>query len=99
MFNRSRPDDGGNGVEAEVKLEWVGAESLAELLETLGETPIPPYFNRPATPADTERYQTVYVHARTIAPCTNCMHRVLRWAAGLSAWAAGDERACERGSA
>ena len=55
-------------------LEWVGREDsffrlravgvgLTELLEAHGHMPLPPYISREDTPADRERYQTVY--ART----------------------------------
>lgn len=33
---------------------------VMDLLESQGEMPLPPYLNRAAEPADTERYQTVY---------------------------------------
>lgn len=45
------PDDGGAG------------RSPEELMGVAGAMPLPPYIERPATEADTERYQTVY--ART----------------------------------
>ena len=35
----------------------------AALLERLGETPLPPYIERPPGPADRARYQTVYARA------------------------------------
>ena len=35
-------------------------EPIRPLLGTIGETPLPPYIERPATPRDRERYQTVY---------------------------------------
>lgn len=34
--------------------------ALSRLLEKLGHTPLPPYISRQDTPADRERYQTVY---------------------------------------
>ncbi|MDR1033114.1 MAG: S-adenosylmethionine:tRNA ribosyltransferase-isomerase, partial [Candidatus Nomurabacteria bacterium] len=36
--------------------------SLLELTEKYGSPPLPPYMNRDATPADIERYQTVFAH-------------------------------------
>ena len=33
---------------------------VADVLEAIGEVPLPPYLERPAEPADRERYQTVY---------------------------------------
>ncbi len=35
-------------------------EEFKEVLNKLGKTPIPKYFNRPAEPIDDERYQTIY---------------------------------------
>ncbi|MEK7270597.1 MAG: tRNA preQ1(34) S-adenosylmethionine ribosyltransferase-isomerase QueA, partial [Planctomycetota bacterium] len=34
--------------------------TIRELLEAVGETPIPPYLRRPPEAADRERYQTIY---------------------------------------
>ena len=45
----------GNGI-AIIKSE----RDLLELAETYGSVPLPPYMNRAATPADIERYQTVF---------------------------------------
>ena len=33
---------------------------VADVLEAVGEVPLPPYLGRPAEPADRDRYQTVY---------------------------------------
>ncbi len=33
---------------------------ITDVLQRYGETPLPPYIDRPVTPEDTERYQTVY---------------------------------------
>ena len=41
-----------------VVLRWPAERSLPDLLEQLGEVPLPPYIHRPL--ADRERYQTVY---------------------------------------
>lgn len=44
-----------------VRLSWEPAEkSLAEILETAGKVPLPPYLNREQEPGDSERYQTIY---------------------------------------
>lgn len=42
------------------QLRFETAESLPELLERYGHVPLPPYLRRADTPADRERYQTVY---------------------------------------
>ena len=44
--------------QATVLLSWRGV--LAEILDRLGHLPLPPYIRRPDSPADAERYQTVY---------------------------------------
>jgi S-adenosylmethionine:tRNA ribosyltransferase-isomerase len=38
----------------------LGGGGLSHLLDRLGHTPLPPYISREDTPADRERYQTVY---------------------------------------
>ncbi len=41
--------------------EWDDADySFAEVIELVGEVPLPPYLNREAEPEDKPRYQTVY---------------------------------------
>ncbi len=41
-------------------LEWMGDDSLAEYMQANGHMPLPPYIQRPAEAADSQRYQTVY---------------------------------------
>ncbi|MCW3088996.1 MAG: S-adenosylmethionine:tRNA ribosyltransferase-isomerase [Ferruginibacter sp.] len=44
-----------------VELCWRPADySFAEMIEHMGETPLPPYIKRKADEADKERYQTIY---------------------------------------
>lgn len=43
-----------------VKLCWDADLTFAEVVEQIGETPLPPYLNRDAEKSDKERYQTVY---------------------------------------
>lgn len=51
-------DDGGNEI---VGLEWDNhTVSFSELLDVVGELPIPPYLNRGTEEADKRDYQTVY---------------------------------------
>jgi S-adenosylmethionine:tRNA ribosyltransferase-isomerase len=48
---------------------------LEELLARIGEVPLPPYLGRAATPADSERYQTVYArHDGAVAAPTAGLH-------------------------
>lgn len=43
-----------------VKISWTSGLSFAQLVDTAGQTPLPPYLNREAVPADKSAYQTVY---------------------------------------
>lgn len=44
-----------------VEFLWTPADlSFAEVLETFGDTPLPPYIKRDTEATDTERYQTIY---------------------------------------
>lgn len=43
-----------------VRFTWDGGVSFAELLESVGELPIPPYLNRKTEDSDKSTYQTVY---------------------------------------
>jgi len=45
-----------------VTLSWTGGVSLAQLLDTIGAMPLPPYLHRKAIEADKESYQTVYAN-------------------------------------
>src|SRR5690242_2390658 len=41
-------------------IRFTAERPIPELLETLGETPLPPYIHRKPDPSDSERYQTVF---------------------------------------
>ncbi len=45
-----------------VEFEWSGGISFAELIDSVGVIPLPPYLHREAEESDKERYQTVYAH-------------------------------------
>ncbi len=50
-------------------------EEFRKKLHELGNTPLPPYIKRDATPEDTERYQTVYAkHEGAVAAPTAGLH-------------------------
>lgn len=50
-----------NGTHIPVLFEWDAADvSFAEILESMGELPIPPYLNRATEESDKVTYQTVY---------------------------------------
>ena len=49
--------------------------SFAEVLETAGEIPLPPYLHREAEPSDRERYQTVFAkYEGSVAAPTASLH-------------------------
>ena len=49
-----------HGMDAIVRLQWNGVQTLSDILEKIGKIPLPPYLNREAEEEDEERYQTVY---------------------------------------
>ena len=53
------------GIEADGvrMIERADGGTIAALLDAYGAPPLPPYIERPAEPADAERYQTVYARA------------------------------------
>ena len=58
-----------------VKFTWNGSVSFADVMEAMGQTPIPPYLERDAEEIDTERYQTVYSkHKGSVAAPTAGLH-------------------------
>ncbi len=58
-----------------VKFTWKGTASFAEIIEAIGETPLPPYIRRDADEQDKRRYQTVYArHEGAVAAPTAGLH-------------------------
>ena len=52
---------GVSGTGYEVRFAWDAADvSFSEVLDAIGELPIPPYLNRPTEESDLRTYQTVY---------------------------------------
>jgi S-adenosylmethionine:tRNA ribosyltransferase-isomerase len=49
-----------NAQEGHVRFDWDADITFAEVVNLLGETPLPPYLRRAPEPIDRERYQTVY---------------------------------------
>jgi len=57
------------------RFTWQGDLSFAELLERVGELPIPPYLNRRSEPNDKITYQTVYARIKgSVAAPTAGLH-------------------------
>lgn len=59
-----------------VRFSWEPADiSFAEVLETAGEIPLPPYLHREAEPSDRDRYQTVFAkYEGSVAAPTASLH-------------------------
>ena len=48
------------GTSHRISFEWMGDVSFAEIIDAMGELPIPPYLNRDTQESDKTTYQTVY---------------------------------------
>ncbi|MBR0259298.1 MAG: S-adenosylmethionine:tRNA ribosyltransferase-isomerase [Prevotella sp.] len=48
------------GTSQLIEFEWTGNVSFAEVIDVMGELPIPPYLNRETQEGDKTTYQTVY---------------------------------------
>ncbi len=64
------------GQESLIQFTWNNSDfSFSEILEIVGELPLPPYMNREATADDRIRYNTVYaVHEGSVAAPTAGLH-------------------------
>ena len=49
-----------HGTSHRIGFEWTGGFSFAEIIDAMGELPIPPYLNRETQESDKTTYQTVY---------------------------------------
>lgn len=50
-------------------------QELYDLIDAVGQTPIPPYLRRPAEPADREAYQSIFAaHRGAVAAPSACLH-------------------------
>ena len=71
-----------HGTSHRIDFSWNGGISWAELLEAVGEIPIPPYLNRESQESDKTTYQTVYSKIKgSVAAPTAGLHfteRVLK---------------------
>ena len=60
-LDRSKVQEQAGGTNHWIQFEWDNTNiSFAEILEVVGELPIPPYLNRATEESDKETYQTVY---------------------------------------
>ena len=79
------------GTSQLIEFQWDGGASLAEVVDAIGELPIPPYLNRKAEESDKTTYQTVYSKIKgSVAAPTAGLHFTERVLADL------DQRGIER---
>lgn len=65
----------GRGTFGERRIRFAPVDNFSEVLERLGHVPLPPYIARNDSPADRERYQTVYACERgSVAAPTAGLH-------------------------
>lgn len=67
--------DGKSGELVNVRFNWDGVLSFAEVLHHAGILPLPPYLNRDTEESDEERYQTIYAKVQgSVAAPTAGLH-------------------------
>lgn len=72
------------GTSQLIEFQWDGGTSLAEVIDAIGELPIPPYLNRKAEESDKTTYQTVYSKIKgSVAAPTAGLHFTERVLADL----------------
>lgn len=75
-----------HGANHEVRFDWDGGFTFAEVLDAVGELPIPPYLNRETQESDLRTYQTVYSKIKgSVAAPTAGLHFTERVLADLDA--------------
>lgn len=83
--------EGVHGTSHLVRFHWEGDATWAELLDAMGELPIPPYLNRNTEESDKTTYQTVYSKIKgSVAAPTAGLHFTPEVLAAIDA--AGIER-------
>jgi len=77
---------GEQGTSQHIAFDWTGGRSFAEVIDQLGELPIPPYLNRETQESDKTTYQTVYSKIKgSVAAPTAGLHFTDRVLADLEA--------------
>lgn len=75
-----------HGTSHRIEFQWDEGYSFAEILEAMGELPIPPYLNRETQESDKQTYQTVYSKIKgSVAAPTAGLHFTERVLADLDA--------------
>lgn len=63
------------GASQKIRFFWDGGQTFADLLDAMGELPIPPYLNRETEESDKKTYQTVYSQTKgSVAAPTAGLH-------------------------
>lgn len=66
---------GENGIGHILNFSWTGDVSFSEILDAIGELPIPPYLNRKTEESDKTTYQTIYSRIKgSVAAPTAGLH-------------------------
>ena len=77
---------GTHGTSQEIKFEWDASLTWAEVIDAVGELPIPPYLNRKTQESDKTTYQTVYSKIKgSVAAPTAGLHFTKRVLADIDA--------------
>ncbi len=75
-----------HGTSHRIDFEWDGGLSFAEVIDVMGELPIPPYLNRETQESDKTTYQTVYSKIKgSVAAPTAGLHFTKEVLAALDA--------------
>ena len=77
---------GTHGTSQEIRFTWDANLTFAEILDAIGELPIPPYLNRKTEESDKTTYQTVYSKIKgSVAAPTAGLHFTKRVLADIDA--------------
>ena len=77
---------GTHGTSQEIRFNWDANLTFAEVIDTVGELPIPPYLNRKTEESDKTTYQTVYSKIKgSVAAPTAGLHFTKRVLADIDA--------------
>ena len=77
---------GVHGTSQEIRFQWNGNVTWAEVIDAVGELPIPPYLNRQTEESDKTTYQTVYSKIKgSVAAPTAGLHFTERVLADIDA--------------
>ncbi len=77
---------GEHGTSQWIDFEWDGDASFADIIDVMGELPIPPYLNRATQESDLTTYQTVYSKIKgSVAAPTAGLHFTERVLAAVDA--------------